>query len=141
MGENENTEQVPERERGWCRRCGRAELSHPEYPPDYLMCPNCGEEMKPLGSLTREERGSLSLQDWSEEVHKAGKWGPSPGGAAAALKCDRSMIDRLVDRGILEKSVYQRDGHHIVMISQRSIKQAKENKEKRGKWTDSGEDE
>ena len=50
------------------------------------------------------------------------------------------MIDKLADRGILEKSVYDRDGHYVVMISDRSIKQAKANKEKRGKWTDSGED-
>jgi hypothetical protein len=48
------------------------------------------------------------------------------------------MIDKLSDRGILEKSIYDRDGQYIVMISRRSIKRAKENKEKRGKWTDSG---
>jgi hypothetical protein len=67
-------------------------------------------------------------------------WGPSPGGAVAELRCERSMIDKLADRGILEKSIYDRDGHYVVMISARSIKKAKENKAKRGKWTDSGED-
>ena len=50
------------------------------------------------------------------------------------------MIDKLSDRGILEKSVYKHDGQYIVMISSRSVKKAKENKAKRGKWTDSGED-
>jgi hypothetical protein len=58
----------------------------------------------------------------------------------AKLKCDRSMVDKLADRGILEKSVYDRDGHYVVIISSRSIAKAKENKEKRKKWTDSGED-
>ena len=67
-------------------------------------------------------------------------WGPSPGGAVAELHCERSMIDKLADRGILEKSIYDRDGHYVVMISARSIKKAKENKAKRGKWTDSGEE-
>jgi hypothetical protein len=66
--------------------------------------------------------------------------GPSPGGAVAELHCDRSMIDKLADCGILEKSVHDRDGHYVVMISERSIKKAKENKTKRGKWTNSGEE-
>jgi hypothetical protein len=96
--------------------------------------------MKPLTRLTSTERRTLAFQDWSEEISAAGKWGPSPGGAVAELGCDRSMIDKLAERGILEKSVYDQDGHYMVMISTRSIKKAKENKEKRGKWTDSGED-
>jgi hypothetical protein len=50
------------------------------------------------------------------------------------------MIDKLADRGILEKSVYDRGGHYVVMISERSIKKAKASKAKRGKWTDSGEE-
>lgn len=77
---------------------------------------------------------------WMDEVRTSRKWGPSPGGAASELHCDRSMIDKLAERGILEKSVYKKDGHYVVMISSRSIKKAKENKQKRGKWTDSGED-
>ena len=96
--------------------------------------------MKLLTNLTKTESAALSFQDWSEEVYRSGKWGPSPGGAVAALGCDRSMIDKLVDRGILEKSTYDRDGHYVVMISRRSIDKAKENKKTRGKWTDSGED-
>jgi hypothetical protein len=50
------------------------------------------------------------------------------------------MIDKLVERGILVKSTYERDGHYIVIISRRSIEEAKKNKAQRGKWTDSGED-
>lgn len=96
--------------------------------------------MKSLGGLSRAERSTLAFQDWLEAVHTSGKAGPSPGGAASTLGCDRSMIDKLAERGVLEKSVYDRDGHYVVMISERSIKQAKENKSKRGKWTDSGED-
>jgi len=128
----------PERERGWCGECGRAEYAHEDSAPGTMICPGCGSEMKSLDRLTREERAALSLQDWSEDVYTSGKWGPSPGGAASELGCERSMIDKLSDRGILEKSIYDRDGQYIVMISRRSIKRAKENKEKRGKWTDSG---
>jgi hypothetical protein len=49
------------------------------------------------------------------------------------------MIDKLADIGVLEKSVYDKDGFFIVYISRRSIARAKANKEKTGKWTDSGE--
>ena len=96
--------------------------------------------MKPLRNLTKTERSMLAFQDWMDDLHKKDLWGPSPGGAVAELHCERSMIDKLADRGILEKSIYDRDGHYVVMISARSIKKAKENKAKRGKWTDSGED-
>lgn len=136
----EQPEPKPERERGWCTECGHAEPSHESAPPDVLICPACGGEMKSLDYLTKTERSALAFQEWMDEPHRGDKWGPSPGGAASELKCDRSMIDKLADRGILEKSVYERDGHHVVMISDRSIKRAKENKKKRGKWTDSGED-
>jgi len=129
-----------ERERFWCGECGRANYPDESSAPDEPLCPDCGNEMKSLGSLTRTERSALALQDWSEDVASSGKWGPSPGGACGDLHCDRSMIDKLCDRGILEKSIYNRDGHYIVIISRRSINKAKENKAKRGKWTDSGED-
>jgi hypothetical protein len=129
-----------ELELGWCPSCERASYPHSDFPPDEMICPGCGEEMKPVRELNREQREDFNLHIWMEEVQKSGKWGPSPGGAASNLGCDRTMIDKLSDRGILEKSVYNRDGHYIVMISRRSIEKAKENKEKRGKWTDSGED-
>ena len=128
-----------ERERGWCHECGHAETSASEA-PDLLICPACGGEMKPLRNLTKTERSMLAFQDWMDDLHKKDLWGPSPGGAVAELHCERSMIDKLADRGILEKSIYDRDGHYVVMISARSIKKAKENKAKRGKWTDSGEE-
>jgi hypothetical protein len=96
--------------------------------------------MKEIAELNSTNRRALAFQDWSEEVAAEGKWGPSPGGAVSQLGCDRSMIDKLAERGILEKSVYDRDGIYVVMISDRSIKKAKENKLKRGKWTDPGED-
>ncbi len=96
--------------------------------------------MREIRSLGKTDRTALAFQDWSEGVVAAGKWGPSPGGAASALGCDRSMIDKLAQRRVLEKSVYDRDGIYVVMISRRSIDKAKENKKLRGKWTDSGGD-
>ena len=130
----------PERERGWCNECGQAEYSDENSPAGALICSDCGSEMKPLNRLNRTESAAFKFQEWCSKVASEGKWGPSPGGAAAKLGCDRSMIDKLADRGILEKSVYDNDGHYVVMISDRSIKKAKENKTKRGKWTDTGEE-
>jgi hypothetical protein len=129
-----------DQERYWCKDCGQANFPREVSAPDNPICPVCGCEMRSLRSLSKTERSLLAFQDWMGEVHKEGKWGPSPGRAVAELHCDRSMIDKLAERGILEKSVYDRDGHYVVMISDRSIKKAKENKAKRGKWTDSGED-
>lgn len=128
------------RERGWCSHCEHLNYPAAEY-PDEFWCPECGETMKSLDSLTKAEAEQARFFEWMEDVHESGKWGPSPGGACAELRCDRSMIDKLAERGILEKSVYDRDGHHIVMISRRSIEKARENKELRGKWTDPGEEE
>lgn len=140
MNTEDQPEPMPERERGWCRDCGKAQVAHESSAPGELICPACGGGMKSLSNLTKTERSALAFQDWMDKVHKADQWGPSPGGAASELRCDRSMIDKLAERGILEKNVYDYDGHYIVMISDRSIARAKENKKKRGKWTDSGED-
>jgi hypothetical protein len=41
--------------------------------------------------------------------------------------------------GVLERSVYDKDGFYVVYISDRSIQKALANKAKTGKWTDSGE--
>jgi len=128
-----------ERERGWCGECGHATFPDDSSAPDNPLCPACGSELRSLRSLTKTERSLLAFQDWMDDVHEKGMWGPSPGGAASELGCDRSMIDKLAERGILEKSIYDRDGHYVVMISDRSVKKAKENKQKRGKWTDTGE--
>ena len=136
----EEHEPKPELERGWCDECGQAHESVEDAPPDTLTCPVCGGEMKALNRLNKTELRAFHFQEWLGEVHDGGKWGPSPGGAASELGCDRSMVDKLAERGILEKSVYDRDGHYVVMISDRSIKKAKANKAKRGKWTDTGED-
>ena len=133
-------EPKPERERGWCNECGQAEYSDENSPAGALICSDCGSEMKPLNCLNKTESAAFKFQEWCSKVVREGKWGPSPGGAAAKLGCDRSMIDKLADREILEKSIYDNDGHYVVMISDRSIKKAKANKEKRGKWTDTGED-
>lgn len=127
-------------ERGWCAECGIA------WPPDVdsatgaWKCPRCHGPMRKKNEVKRDERSAFAFQVWIDEVWCSGKWGPSPGGAASKLQCDRSMIDKLAERGILEKSVYSYDGQYVVMISSRSIEKAKENKEKRGKWTDSGDD-
>jgi ribosomal protein S27AE len=139
MGEIEGKDET-ERERYWCGECGLANFPHESSAPDDPLCPDCGSGMKPLGNLSRTERSSFAFQEWMDGLHTGGLWGPSPGGAAARLGCDRSMIDKLAERGILEKSVYDRDGYFVVMISERSVEKAKENKAKRGKWTDSGED-
>jgi hypothetical protein len=133
-------ENESEQERFWCHECGEANYPYERSAPDNPICPGCGCEMKSLRNLSNSERSLLAFQDWMDDVRKNGLWGPSPGGAVSELHCDRTMIDKLAERGILEKSVYNRDGHHVVMISDRSIKKAKENKQKRGKWTDSGED-
>ena len=137
---DDNQEPKPERERGWCRECGLPQYEDENYPPGDLMCPACNSQMIALDSLNKRDLVMFRFQEWLSDVYTSGKSGPSPGGAASDLGCDRSMIDKLAERGILEKSVYDRDGYHVVMISDRSIKQAKANKAKRGKWTDSGED-
>ena len=129
-----------EQERGWCSSCGDARRPDENCAPDNPICPECGNSLTPLRNLTRNERSRLAFLDWQDDIYKRGLWGPSPGGAVAELGCDRSMIDKLAGIGILEKNIYERDGHYVVMISDRSIKKAKENKKKTGKWTDSGED-
>lgn len=133
-----NEKRERERIRGWCEDCGMA------WPPlvkdGKEVCPRCGGPMKAKRELSRNERSRFAFQAWQDQVWMDGKWGPSSGGAASELHCDRSMIDKLCDRGILEKSLYRHEGQLIVMISTRSVNKAKENKRKRGKWTDSGEE-
>jgi hypothetical protein len=115
-------------ERFWCREGGRTNFAHESSAPDEPICPDCGSEMSEFRSRGKTDRTALAFQDWSEEVVAAGKWGSSPGGASGDLGCDRSMIDKLEERGLLEKSIYDRDGIYLVMISGRSIDKAKENK-------------
>ena len=139
MGEIEGKDET-ERERFWCGECGLANFPAESSAPDNPVCPDCGSEMKALENLSKTEMSSFAFQEWMDGLHKKRLWGPSPGGAASRLGCERSMIDKLAERGILEKSVYDRDGYFVVIISEQSVKKAKENKVKRGKWTDSGED-
>jgi hypothetical protein len=51
------------------------------------------------------------------------------------------MIDKLAKMGVLERSVYNKHGHYVVYISDRSVQKALANKAKTGKWTHSGEEE
>lgn len=129
-----------ERKRGWCGECGIAWEPLVDPSTSAWLCPRCRGPMKRKRELSGDEKSAFVFQAWLDEVWTDEKWGPSPGGAASKLECDRSMIDKLAERGILEKSVYKKDGQYVVMISSRSIAKAKENKEKRGKWTDSGEE-
>jgi len=127
-------------ERFWCRSCGIVTEPSETSGPDEPLCPRCGEELVAYESLERSEKPQYRLYEWQQEMHESGRIGPSPGGAANELGCHRSMIDKLVDMKVLEKSVYDKDGFFIVFISRRSIEKAKENKKNTGKWTESGED-
>lgn len=137
--------------RGWCNHCGVASYSAHREPnsqekqeyrkcgiilkPSDRLCNECGEILKPLESITPEEKAMVDMQDWFAEVCRSGKNGPSPGGASAMLGCHRSMIDRLVEMGVLEKSEFSFKGQKLIIISQRSLEKAKENRKQTGNWT------
>ena len=120
--------------RGWCGNCGGAsygiQQSHGKW-----ICHECGDKLKPLDCISPEEKAMVEMQDWFAEVCRSGKNGPSPGGASAMLGCHRSMIDRLVEMGILEKSEFSFKGQKLIIISQRSLEKAKENRKQTGNWT------
>ena len=124
-------------QRGWCKTCGQA-MWAPES--GEYVCARCGDNLIAREDLPRRDRHVFDLQAWNDAVFLRGLGGPSPGGAAAILGCHRTMIDKLVDMKLLERSEYRKDGYFVVYISERSLKQAIENKKKTGKWTDSGED-
>lgn len=130
-----------EKNAGWCRECGGFQRAHPDSQPGEPLCVGCGSVLRSYEELPSGEQANYRFQKWFSDVVRAGMNGPSPGGAASNLGCHRSMIDKLVDRGVLEKSMYDKDGFFVVLISERSIEKAKANKEKTGKWTDAGEDE
>jgi hypothetical protein len=77
----------------------------------------------------------MAFQAWFAEILRKGADGLSAMGAAAQLGCHRSMIDRLVDRGVLEKNEFTFKDRNIVVISQRSLERAKQNRECTGNWT------
>lgn len=120
--------------RGWCQNCGDTVPWRPTASEE-ADCPVCGASLRRMDSLTDDERGVVEMQDWFEDVCRKGMNGPSPGGAASILGCHRSMIDKLVHMGVLEKSEFIFKGQKVVVISQKSIKQAQENRKRTGNWT------
>jgi hypothetical protein len=124
---------------GWCRECGGFQDAHPDSLPGEPLCVGCGAVLKRYEELPAGDQANYRFQKWFADVVRAGMNGPSPGGAASTLGCHRSMIDKLVERGVLERSMYDKDGFFVVLISGRSLDKAKENKKKTGKWTGSEE--
>jgi hypothetical protein len=88
-----------------------------------------------MGKLSEEERAMADMQEWFAKVCRNDLNGPSPIGAAEELRCSRSMIDRLVERGVLEKSEFSFKDRKVVIISRRSVEVAKENRLRTGNWT------
>ena len=87
------------------------------------------------GELGGSDDALSHLIQWLDWLRKDEKGGPSPSRAADILGCTRPMVNQLVKQGILERSVYEEDGFGIVVISQRSIDSAVENKKKTGCWS------
>jgi len=122
------------RERGWCAYCGAA-CRRDRSQAGKLVCSACGSDMVPLDTISAEDRAMVEMQDWFAEVCRNGKNGPSPQDAAKSLGCHRSMVDRLVGMGVLEKSEFCFKGQKLIIISQRSLDTARENRERTGNWT------
>ena len=122
--------------RGWCANCGGICHAAPlEAKAAGQTCLVCGGPLKPLSELTEEEKAMADMQAWFVKVCRNGVNGPSPTMAAEELGCSRSMIDRLVERGILEKSEFCFKDRTVVIISRRSLAKAKENRLRTGNWT------
>ncbi len=121
--------------KGWCNNCGFVRSATDFSEESEMFCEECGDRMKPTTQMSAGERATSRFMEWMSQVADDGKWGLSPGGAAGELKCSRATIDDLVRRGVLEKSEYNADGHHVILISERSILKAKENKKRTGRWT------
>jgi hypothetical protein len=123
--------------RRYCRECEYIQFWHESLKPaeKHGKCPYCGNALVKFERLSDGEQETARFQAWCRVLRRKGLHGFSPGGAAQRLGCHRSMIDKLAERGLLEKSVYDRDGHFVVYISERSIRRAKEAKERSGKWT------
>ncbi len=122
--------------RGWCAYCGGISHAAPQGTKTAgLTCQVCGGPLKPLSELTEEEKAMADMQAWFAKVCRNGVNGPSPTMAAVELGCHRSMIDRLVERGILEKSEFRFKDRTVVIISRRSLAKAKENRLRTGNWT------
>lgn len=91
--------------------------------------------MTPLDKLSEDFLAMVRMQDWFAELSRKGLNGPSPQDAAKQLGCHRSMIDRLVERGILERSEFNFKGQKLVIISSRSIEVVQANRKRTGNWT------
>jgi hypothetical protein len=122
------------RVRGWCEYCGAACLSEEER-RGTLVCTQCGSDMTPLSELSEDNKAMVEMQDWFKKVCSKGLNGPAPVQAAEELGCHRTMIDRLVTMGVLEKSLFEFKGQKVVIISRRSVDVAKRNRERTGNWT------
>lgn len=122
--------------RGWCYSCGQTMWTPAsgEY-----VCDRCGRSLTGRKLLPQRLKQVFDFQSWDDDVSLRGLGGPSPSGAATELRCHRTTIDKLAQMGVLERSVYDKDGFYVVYISDRSIQKALANKAKTGKWTDSGE--
>jgi hypothetical protein len=94
-----------------------------------------GKAKQQTGAMTAGEKEAVALQTWFARVSRNGMDGPSAVAAAAQLGCSRSMIDRLVERDVLERNEFTFKDRLIVIISQRSLERAKENRERTGNWT------
>ena len=122
--------------RGWCSFCGGLSYAAPKKAKAAgLMCQVCTGPLKPLGELSEEEKAMADMQAWFAKVCRSGMNGPSPTVAAEQLGCSRSMIDRLVEREVLEKSEFSFKDRTVVIISRRSLEKAKENRSRTGNWT------
>jgi len=122
--------------RGWCINCGGLSCAARKITKTGgLTCRVCGDSLKPMGKLSEEERAMADMQEWFAKVCRNDLNGPSPIGAAEELRCSRSMIDRLVERGVLEKSEFSFKDRKVVIISRRSVEVAKENRLRTGNWT------
>jgi hypothetical protein len=127
---------TPKAMRGWCANCGGLAHAAPQAAKaSDQTCQVCGEPLKPLSELAEEEKAMADMQAWFVKVCRTGVNGPSPTMAAEELGCSRSMIDRLVERGILEKSEFCFKDRTVVIISRRSLAKAKENRLRTGNWT------
>lgn len=122
--------------RGWCSNCGGISYGvRKGLKSAALSCQMCGDVLKPFSELAEEEKAMFDMQEWFRKVCRSGLNGPSPTMAAEQLGCSRSMIDRLVERGVLEKSEFRFKDRTVVIISRRSFEKAKENRLRTGNWT------
>ena len=123
--------------RGWCFRC--KQTSWPAEGVATFTCNRCGERLRTEQELEPRLRKVFRFQSWNDDVWLRGLGGTTPSGAALELGCHRTMIIKLCIMGVLERSVYDKDGFYAAYISDRSIQKALENKKTTGKWTGAGE--